>query len=91
MRPAIAYSVILTLLACQPAAADQDLADKLVGSWRVVSLKLSYLNENTEQEVRCWEPIRLDALFTVQIVTLQRSYHVETANRRRPMRMPPPF
>ena len=57
MRPAIAFSVMLTLLACQPAAADEDLADKLVGSWRIVSLKLSYLNENTEQEVLGTNPI----------------------------------
>jgi len=57
MRLAIAFSVILTLLACQPAAADEDLAGKLVGSWRVVSLKLSYVNENAEQDVLGANPI----------------------------------
>jgi Lipocalin-like domain len=57
MRPAIAFAVTLILLACQPAAADEDLAVKLVGSWRVVSLKLTYLNENTEQEVLGANPI----------------------------------
>ena len=51
MRHAIAFSVILTLLAGKPAAAGEDLADKLVGSWRVVSLKMSYVGENTEQDV----------------------------------------
>lgn len=57
MRPAIAFSIILTLLACQSAAAEEDLADKLVGSWRVVSLKLSYINENSEQDVLGANPI----------------------------------
>jgi Lipocalin-like domain len=57
MRPAIAFAVILTLLTCRPAAAEEDLADKLVGSWRVVSLKLSYINENTDQDVLGANPI----------------------------------
>jgi hypothetical protein len=39
MRLAIAFSVILTLLVCKHAAAGEDPADRLVGSWRVVSLK----------------------------------------------------
>jgi hypothetical protein len=57
MRPTIAFSVILTLMACQPGAAEEDLADKLVGSWKVVSLKLSYINENTDQNVLGANPI----------------------------------
>jgi hypothetical protein len=57
MRLAIAFSVILTLLVCKHAAAGEDPADRLVGSWRVVSLKMSYVGENTEQDVLGANPI----------------------------------
>jgi hypothetical protein len=57
MRLAIAFSVILTLLVCKHAAAGEDPADRLVGSWRVVSLKMSYVSDNTEQDVLGANPI----------------------------------
>jgi hypothetical protein len=56
MRRTFGLLAVTTMLAVQPAAAE-DLADKLVGSWQVVSLKISYLGENTEQDVLGSNPI----------------------------------
>jgi hypothetical protein len=56
MRRTFVLLTVATMLAAQPAAAE-DFADKLVGSWRVVSLKISYVGENTEQDVLGSNPI----------------------------------
>ena len=56
MRRTLMLLTVATMLAAHPAAAE-DLGDKLVGSWRVVLLKISYVGENTEQDVLGSNPI----------------------------------
>ncbi|MBN9560635.1 MAG: lipocalin-like domain-containing protein [Alphaproteobacteria bacterium] len=55
MRRTLLLLTVATMLAA-PAAAE-DLGDKLVGSWRLVSLKISYVGENTGQDVLGTDPI----------------------------------
>ena len=56
LRRTLVFLAVATMLAAQPAAAE-DLGDKLVGSWRLVSLKISYVGENTDQNVLGSNPI----------------------------------
>ena len=56
MRRTLVLLTVVTMLAAQPAAAE-DLGEKLVGSWRLVSLKISYVGENTAQNVLGNDPI----------------------------------
>jgi Lipocalin-like domain len=48
---------ILALLSCRPAAADNDLADKLVGSWQIVSQKVQVVGEPTERDIMGAHPV----------------------------------
>lgn len=56
MRRTLVLLTVATMLAAQPAVAE-DLGDKVVGSWRLVSLKISYVGENTERNVLGSNPI----------------------------------
>jgi len=56
MRRTLVLLTVVTMLAAQPAVAE-DLGEKLVGSWRLVSLKISYVGENTAQDVLGGNPI----------------------------------
>jgi hypothetical protein len=49
--------LIMALLSYRPAAADDDLADKLVGSWRIVSQKVQVVGEPTERDIMGAHPV----------------------------------
>jgi hypothetical protein len=57
MRYAISVAVITALLWNHPVSGDEDLARKMVGSWRLVSLKVTYVGETAERDVLGANPI----------------------------------